>query len=339
MRIRGIYQHFFAQIVNSFYPSEIQVLNPLFLKFLNEKLEHFLPFYVMVNMKQFFQALLLTFIVTNVISAQDLSGTWQGVVIRAGQKMEQGTVLYADFQIVDGVLSGLMREETYNTDYFGLKQIKGSFTEEMLKFEQFVVVNNETAFRSKWCLLKGSLVYDSNTGYLKGQFTSTDCRNVLGEIILYQADFELSQEKQSHATHLWFNSFVKDYNDGLSAPKIRAIERENFVFEPIYFDFDKAEIREEHKEFLDRMIKIVKGHSDLRVLVTGHTDSDGSNSYNDSLSKRRAQAIINYFVAHGLSEDHLKFDFKGETDPAATNNTPEGRQRNRRVDFKFINEE
>lgn len=292
----------------------------------------------MMNMKLFILTLVLFFFGLTASSSPDLSGTWQGVLIRAGQKMDQGSIVYSDFKIVDGVLSGFMREETYNSDYFGLKKIKGSYSDGMLNFEQFVLVNNETAFRSKWCLLKGSLKYDETTGYLKGQFSSTDCRNVIGELILYRSDFQLSEEKQSHATHTWFKQFVKEYNEGMSAPKIREIERSNFVFEPIFFDFDKAEIREEHKEFLDRMIKVVKGHSDLRVLVTGHTDSDGSNSYNDSLSKRRAQAIINYFVAHGLSEDHLKFDFKGETDPAATNDTPEGRQRNRRVDFAFITE-
>lgn len=84
------------------------------------------------------------------------------------------------------------------------------------------------------------------------------------------------------------------------------------------------------------MIQIVKGHSDLRVQVTGHTDAEGTNGYNDILSKKRAEAIIKYFVDNGLSEDRLKFDFKGENNPAATNDTAEGRQKNRRVDFEFI---
>ena len=74
----------------------------------------------------------------------------------------------------------------------------------------------------------------------------------------------------------------------------------------------------------------------MRVKVTGHTDADGSDAYNDELSKRRAKAIVDYFEAHGLSEDRLEFDFKGEHEPVDSNNTSSGKQRNRRVDFKFI---
>jgi outer membrane protein OmpA-like peptidoglycan-associated protein len=84
------------------------------------------------------------------------------------------------------------------------------------------------------------------------------------------------------------------------------------------------------------MIKVVKGHSDLRVKVTGHTDSDGSDQYNDTLSYNRAQAITNYFVKRGLSPDRLVIEFKGEHSPIDTNKNPEGKQRNRRVDFEFI---
>lgn len=266
----------------------------------------------------------------------DFKGSWQGVILRAGQPMDKGTILYVDFKITDGVLSGYMREENYNTDYYALKQIKGKREGDILNFEQTVIEDDNSAFRSKWCMLKGEFEYDPIKGYMNGSFSSTDCGRVSGKVILYKQDFDLSKGDQSHSTHSWFKGFVRDYKDGLSAPVIRKKERENFVFEPIFFDFDKSEIRDEHKDFLDRLIKVVKGHSDLRVQVTGHTDSEGTNGYNDSLSKRRAEAIIKYFVENGLSEDRLKFDFKGETDPAATNDTSEGRQKNRRVDFEFI---
>lgn len=250
--------------------------------------------------------------------------------------MNSGSLLYVDFTIEDGIMKGYMREETYNTAYFGLKQVTGKLVDNKLTFEQKVVENDHAAFNSKYCLLKGELSYNPETGYMTGNYTSTDCRNNAGKIILFKEDFELSKVQLSHATHSWFKGFIKDYEEGLSAPLIRKQERENFVFEPIFFDFDKAEIRDEHKAFLDRLIKVVKGHSDLRILVTGHTDNYGSNGYNDDLSKRRAESIVNYFVNKGLSADRLKFDFKGETAPVASNETAEGRQRNRRVDFEFI---
>lgn len=284
--------------------------------------------------------ILLIFISLSVLTAKakdaDFQGSWQGVLMRNGSSMEKGDILYVNFEMHDGVLTGHMREESYKTEYFGVKQVKGKLEGDKLTFEQTVVENDNPAFNSKYCLFKGELSYDAENGYISGSFTSTDCRNNSGKIILFQDDFEMSKTQQSHATHTWFNSFIKEYKEGLSAPAIRKKERENFVFEPIFFDFDKSIIRDEHKVFLDGMIKVVKGHSDLRVLVTGHTDAEGSNGYNDVLSKRRAEAIVQYFVDNGLTADRLKFDFKGETDPAATNDTAEGRQRNRRVDFEFI---
>jgi outer membrane protein OmpA-like peptidoglycan-associated protein len=84
------------------------------------------------------------------------------------------------------------------------------------------------------------------------------------------------------------------------------------------------------------MARVVDGHSDLRIKVTSHTDGDGSDAYNIELSKKRAEAIVNHFVSLGLSKDRIVIDFKGEKEPIDNNNTPEGKQKNRRVDFSFI---
>jgi outer membrane protein OmpA-like peptidoglycan-associated protein len=71
-------------------------------------------------------------------------------------------------------------------------------------------------------------------------------------------------------------------------------------------------------------------------MVIGHTDADGSASYNVALSERRALAIIDYFVGKGLSRDRIKIQFKGESEPIGDNKTVDGKQLNRRVDFLFI---
>jgi len=266
----------------------------------------------------------------------DLSGTWQGVMIRAGQKTIDGSVLYAEFKISDGIVSGKMREEIYDSEYFAVKMLKGTFVNGELRFKQIAIEKKNGTSRQKWCRVEGNLQYDSKTGYLTGDYKSYDCKRVIGKFILYRADFDMSTASTLDVSHLWFQRFVKDYNEGLYAPEIRELERKNFVFEPIFFDFDKAKIRNEHEDFLDRLIHVVKGHTDLRVQVVGHTDAEGTDHYNIGLSKRRAESIINYFVEHGLSADRLEFDFKGEREPIDNNNTSHGRQRNRRVDFSFI---
>ena len=264
------------------------------------------------------------------------AGTWQGVMMRKGTQMKDAVIVYFEFVNVDGHLTGYSREEVYDWPNFSVKKLDGDMNNGRVDIRQIVETKSKKSGRTQWCRVSSDLTYDPATGYLKGEYVATDCRNVVGDFILYRADFKMSTGEEIESTQIWFKQFVKDYAEGLNAPEIRKIERDNFVFQPIYFDYDKFDIRVEHNAFLDAMIKIVKGHSDLRVKVTGHTDSDGSDSYNDTLSMNRARAITNYFVKRGLSADRLVIEFKGEHDPVGSNNNPEGKQRNRRVDFKFI---
>jgi outer membrane protein OmpA-like peptidoglycan-associated protein len=130
--------------------------------------------------------------------------------------------------------------------------------------------------------------------------------------------------------------FCRDYLLGFPAPAVREKERQSFVFQPLFFDYDSYAIRPEYHAYLLQMARIVAGHSDIRILVVGHTDSDGSDAYNISLSQKRAEALIDFFRANGMNTNRISIDFKGEKDPVDSNETPEGKQRNRRVDFAFI---
>jgi len=268
---------------------------------------------------------------------QSLDGVWKGSMYANGTSIESGRVIYLEIQgEKSGTITGRIRNEIYNTNDFALKNIKGEAKSGTISLSETVVSKKATGSKTNWCRSQLTLVYNEKTGYLEGTYTSSECRNFAGKVILYQEDNQFPEETINPESHHWFDLLAKDLKKGLNAPKIRKIERETFAFSPIYFDYDKAEIKTEFNAFLDRLIKVVEGHSDLRVKVTGHTDSDGSDAYNDGLSQRRAQAIINYFVSKGLSADRLEFDFKGEKKPAASNDTSEGRQQNRRVDFQFI---
>lgn len=270
------------------------------------------------------------------LSQVDFNGVWQGVMVKDGAKNEHGSLLYADFTINGKTLEGKMRDEIFNTDYFAVKKIKGSANGNEVSVNQFVIEKKKGSTKITWCKIDAKLIYNDSTGYLEGRYISTDCKNNTGKIILYKSTATFSATEVTPLTHNWFPAFNKDFNKGYNAPIIREKERKNFVFQPIYFDYDKAEIRAEHTDFLKRMVRVVDGHSDLRIKVTGHTDADGSDEYNIELSKKRAQALIEFFIANGLSSDRIEIDFKGESLPVDSNNTPEGKQRNRRVDFAFI---
>jgi len=107
----------------------------------------------------------------------------------------------------------------------------------------------------------------------------------------------------------------------------------------VYFDFDKATIKPESYPVLDDAAKILTDNPKITVEIQGHTDSDGSDSYNQKLSERRAYSIVDYFVkVKGIDVNRLKAIGYGESKPIASNDTKEGRALNRRVEFVILGE-
>ena len=101
------------------------------------------------------------------------------------------------------------------------------------------------------------------------------------------------------------------------------------------FDFDKSVVRPDGKKSIDEALDKLRGVDLEMVIATGHTDSVGSNAYNQKLSERRAAAVKAYLVSKGIPASKITTIGKGETQPVATNKTAEGRQKNRRVDIEF----
>lgn len=106
----------------------------------------------------------------------------------------------------------------------------------------------------------------------------------------------------------------------------------------VYFDYDKATVKPESRPALEDAAKILKDNPTIRVEIQGHTDSDGSASYNQGLSERRAQAVVNYLIQnYGIDRNRLMARGYGQSNPIATNATAEGKALNRRVEFVILN--
>lgn len=284
-----------------------------------------------------FSLIVIISILTSFAFAQhDVTGVWQGIIHTEGQAYSGGSVLWLQISESNGKIEGLSRNEAFDTDFYALKKLRGANKNGILTLEEFVVIKKKISTTQSFCRLNFELKYNNQTGYLEGTYTSSDCRNFIGKVILYKSEHALAEGDNKNFTHAWAKKFIDDLLKGKSAPHIRQLERENFKFSPIYFDYDESFIRPEYEEYLKKMASIVLDHSDLRIQVTGHTDGDGSDEYNMALSERRAKAIMEFFVAQGLKEDRIRIDFKGKRNPIAPNETKEGMQLNRRVDFKFI---
>jgi OOP family OmpA-OmpF porin len=112
------------------------------------------------------------------------------------------------------------------------------------------------------------------------------------------------------------------------------------IQEKIQFAFDKAEILPVSDSLLNEVVGALQSHKEIRKIgIHGHTDSEGEANYNQSLSDRRAVAVKTWLTAHGVEAKRLESKGFGESKPITENDTPEGREKNRRVEFLILEQE
>lgn len=101
----------------------------------------------------------------------------------------------------------------------------------------------------------------------------------------------------------------------------------------VLFGFDSSTLSNEAKTNLDKLVKVLNTYPETNIEVQGHTDSRGSEAYNQELSERRANSVANYLAYEGIERERLTTKGFGELAPKYDNDTAEGRAQNRRVDF------
>ncbi len=121
------------------------------------------------------------------------------------------------------------------------------------------------------------------------------------------------------------------------APKPAAPTAEKVTFAAdALFDFDKAVLKPEGKAKIDDLASKLQGINLEVVIATGHTDSVGSDAYNQKLSERRAAAVKAYMASKGIDEKRIFTEGKGEKQPVADNKSAAGRAKNRRVEIEVV---
>jgi len=103
-----------------------------------------------------------------------------------------------------------------------------------------------------------------------------------------------------------------------------------------FYDFDKATLKPEGKQALDELYSKLGGMNVEVVIAVGHTDSVGTDAYNDKLAIRRAESVKAYLLSKGVEANRVYTEGKGEKQPVADNKTAEGRAKNRRVEIEVV---
>jgi len=119
------------------------------------------------------------------------------------------------------------------------------------------------------------------------------------------------------------------------APAAPVSEKVTFAADA-FFDVDKAILKPEAKAKLDDLVSKTKGINLEVIIAVGHTDSDGSDAYNQKLSVRRSDSVKEYLVSKGVEKNRVYTEGKGEKQPVADNKTKEGKAKNRRVEIEVV---
>jgi OmpA-OmpF porin, OOP family len=109
-----------------------------------------------------------------------------------------------------------------------------------------------------------------------------------------------------------------------------------FRLNNVFFDFDKYSLRPESYIELDRVVRFLNEYPNIEIEMSAHTDSKGADEYNFTLSDNRAKSVKEYILSKGIAVSRIISQGYGEAKPVATNDTDDGRQENRRVEFKIL---
>jgi OOP family OmpA-OmpF porin len=112
--------------------------------------------------------------------------------------------------------------------------------------------------------------------------------------------------------------------------------KKKIVLRGVNFDFDKSDIRADARPVLDEAASTLKEEGQIRITVQGHTDSRGTDAYNQTLSEQRANSVADYLEKGGIDRGRMEIEGFGESRPVASNDTDDGRAQNRRVELSVI---
>lgn len=159
------------------------------------------------------------------------------------------------------------------------------------------------------------------------------------EICLKPTQYKLATRFKGYFHDLTAVSFLQNDSSEVIEQDIylNPLEKEaKVVLKNIYFDVDKSTLRNESFIELEQLLELLQENPSLIVQISGHTDSDGTDAHNESLSQGRAQAVVDFLTEAGIEVFRMGAKGYGESQPVAENDSKENKQLNRRTEFKVV---
>ncbi|MCB0487865.1 MAG: OmpA family protein [Cyclobacteriaceae bacterium] len=152
-----------------------------------------------------------------------------------------------------------------------------------------------------------------------------------------EASGHISESQNLDLRNITKDGQVQVQNMQLEPIEVAKIEPDaTITLNNIFFDFDQSTLKPESFPELNRIVTLMGERGTLEVEISGHADATGPAEYNMTLSERRAKSVVRYLTEKGVAENRITVSFFGETKPIESNETKEGRRKNRRVEFKIL---
>ena len=172
--------------------------------------------------------------------------------------------------------------------------------------------------------------FESITDATDGSFVAFLPENTQPSTLNSQLIFALSAQREGYIP---YTMSITTPGDSILVGLTRIAKGNSITLNNLYFDYDSDKILPNSYAEIERLSLFLKRNKQIKIEIIGHTDNQGSKSYNLDLSRRRANALMNALIQKGISADRLSAQGKGSEAPIATNDTEEGRAQNRRVEI------
>ena len=178
-------------------------------------------------------------------------------------------------------------------------------------------------------LKKGNIISQMQSKLENGEFLITVPKNI---------DFALHAEKEGY---MFYSRNI--YRDSLSLSKdgfliieLEKVKPGTFILENIFFEKSKSSLKKSSLVELNKVLKLMQINPDLKIQISGHTDSDGDDDFNLELSINRAKSVVNWLIENNIDKNRLSFKGYGETRPIEENNSIANKAKNRRTELTII---
>ena len=224
--------------------------------------------------------------------------------------------------------------QRYSFGYFkpATSIASGQFPDSRKCYPQVYYQDGYLNDKEKWTLVSGEFIAQGGEQYITiGNFFDSDER----------PPSKVVTGKRTGAYYFIDDVGVEPVFDTVILPAKKDTvkpyeEGQTFVLNNIYFDTDRSELLPASFKSLDSLVDIMSSNPGMKIEIRGHTDNVASEKHNLDLSSARAKAVRDYLIVKGIGDERLTSNGYGEALPIATNETKEGRQLNRRVEFRIM---